>query len=103
MEGETGNYHFAVNGKSYQVIIKHFYSLLPKGSSEATKHLCALPVLLSGSGGLAGERCFSISSRNVITSHFDSSKILPPCLRFNLNSLLSASSKTSDDRGAVVL
>ncbi|XP_010307843.2 putative cation-transporting ATPase 13A5 isoform X1 [Balearica regulorum gibbericeps] len=34
LEGE--NYHFAMNGKSYQVIIKHFYSLLPKMLVNAT-------------------------------------------------------------------
>uniref|UniRef100_A0A8C3P8I0 Cation-transporting ATPase n=1 Tax=Chrysemys picta bellii TaxID=8478 RepID=A0A8C3P8I0_CHRPI len=28
--GESNNYHFALNGKSYQVIVKHFKSLLPK-------------------------------------------------------------------------
>uniref|UniRef100_A0A8V5HDH5 Cation-transporting P-type ATPase N-terminal domain-containing protein n=1 Tax=Melopsittacus undulatus TaxID=13146 RepID=A0A8V5HDH5_MELUD len=33
---ETCNYHFAMNGKSYQVIIKHFYSLLPKILVNAT-------------------------------------------------------------------
>ncbi|XP_067398912.1 probable cation-transporting ATPase 13A5 [Emydura macquarii macquarii] len=27
---ESNNYHFALNGKSYQVIVKHFKSLLPK-------------------------------------------------------------------------
>uniref|UniRef100_A0A8C0C1Q9 Cation-transporting ATPase n=1 Tax=Buteo japonicus TaxID=224669 RepID=A0A8C0C1Q9_9AVES len=36
LEGETCNYHFAMNGKSYQVIIKHFYSLLPKILVNAT-------------------------------------------------------------------
>ncbi|KAK4819376.1 hypothetical protein QYF61_001655 [Mycteria americana] len=36
LEGETGNYHFAMNGKSYQVIIKHFYNLLPKILVNAT-------------------------------------------------------------------
>ncbi|XP_072200570.1 probable cation-transporting ATPase 13A5 isoform X2 [Excalfactoria chinensis] len=30
LEGESSNYHFAMNGKSYQVLVKHFYSLLPK-------------------------------------------------------------------------
>ncbi|NWI16423.1 AT135 ATPase, partial [Crypturellus soui] len=30
LEGEACNYHFAMDGKSYQTIIKHFYSLLPK-------------------------------------------------------------------------
>ncbi|OXB75614.1 UNVERIFIED_CONTAM: hypothetical protein H355_001258 [Colinus virginianus] len=30
LEGESCNYHFAMNGKSYQVLTKHFYSLLPK-------------------------------------------------------------------------
>uniref|UniRef100_A0A8C3K5N5 Cation-transporting ATPase n=1 Tax=Calidris pygmaea TaxID=425635 RepID=A0A8C3K5N5_9CHAR len=35
-QGETCNYHFAMNGKSYQVIIKHFYSLLPKILVNAT-------------------------------------------------------------------
>uniref|UniRef100_A0A8C3HWJ9 ATPase 13A5 n=1 Tax=Chrysemys picta bellii TaxID=8478 RepID=A0A8C3HWJ9_CHRPI len=29
-ERESNNYHFALNGKSYQVIVKHFKSLLPK-------------------------------------------------------------------------
>uniref|UniRef100_A0A8C3PPZ2 Cation-transporting ATPase n=1 Tax=Calidris pygmaea TaxID=425635 RepID=A0A8C3PPZ2_9CHAR len=33
---KTCNYHFAMNGKSYQVIIKHFYSLLPKILVNAT-------------------------------------------------------------------
>ncbi|XP_054242164.1 probable cation-transporting ATPase 13A5 [Indicator indicator] len=36
LEGETCNFHFAMNGKSYQVIIKHFYSLLPKILVNAT-------------------------------------------------------------------
>ncbi|KAM9009092.1 LOW QUALITY PROTEIN: putative cation-transporting ATPase 13A5 [Ara ararauna] len=36
LEKETCNYHFAVNGKSYQVIIKYFYSLLPKIPVNAT-------------------------------------------------------------------
>ncbi|XP_056215078.1 probable cation-transporting ATPase 13A5 isoform X1 [Falco biarmicus] len=36
LEGETCNYHFAMNGKSYQVITKHFYSLLPKILVNAT-------------------------------------------------------------------
>ncbi|XP_062458995.1 probable cation-transporting ATPase 13A5 [Pezoporus occidentalis] len=36
LEEETCNYHFAMNGKSYQVIIKHFYSLLPKILVNAT-------------------------------------------------------------------
>uniref|UniRef100_A0A8C4V8R3 Cation-transporting ATPase n=1 Tax=Falco tinnunculus TaxID=100819 RepID=A0A8C4V8R3_FALTI len=36
LEGETCNYHFAMNGKSYQVITKHFYSLLPKVLVNAT-------------------------------------------------------------------
>ncbi|XP_009881727.1 PREDICTED: probable cation-transporting ATPase 13A5 [Charadrius vociferus] len=36
LEGETCDYHFAMNGKSYQVIIKHFYSLLPKILVNAT-------------------------------------------------------------------
>ncbi|NXU59559.1 AT135 ATPase, partial [Turnix velox] len=36
LEGETCNYHFAMSGKSYQVIIKHFYSLLPKILVNAT-------------------------------------------------------------------
>uniref|UniRef100_A0A663DQK1 Cation-transporting ATPase n=1 Tax=Aquila chrysaetos chrysaetos TaxID=223781 RepID=A0A663DQK1_AQUCH len=36
LEGEICNYHFAMNGKSYQVIIKHFYSLLPKILVNAT-------------------------------------------------------------------
>ncbi|KFV75437.1 putative cation-transporting ATPase 13A5, partial [Dryobates pubescens] len=36
LEGETSNFHFAMNGKSYQVIIKHFYSLLPKILVNAT-------------------------------------------------------------------
>ncbi|XP_009680413.2 probable cation-transporting ATPase 13A5 isoform X1 [Struthio camelus] len=30
LEGETCNYHFAMDGKTYQIITKHFYSLLPK-------------------------------------------------------------------------
>ncbi|NWJ02679.1 AT135 ATPase, partial [Crypturellus undulatus] len=30
LEGEACNYHFAMDGKTYQTIIKHFYSLLPK-------------------------------------------------------------------------
>ncbi|XP_050819827.1 probable cation-transporting ATPase 13A5 isoform X4 [Gopherus flavomarginatus] len=29
-ERESNNYHFALNGKSYQIIVKHFKSLLPK-------------------------------------------------------------------------
>ncbi|XP_032633240.1 putative cation-transporting ATPase 13A5 isoform X1 [Chelonoidis abingdonii] len=29
-ERESNNYHFALNGKSYQVLVKHFKSLLPK-------------------------------------------------------------------------
>lgn len=62
-----------MNGKSYQVIVKHFYNLLPKVSSEETKYLLALPVLLSGSGVPAGERSFSVSSCSIVTSHFDSS------------------------------
>uniref|UniRef100_A0A663MXX4 Cation-transporting ATPase n=1 Tax=Athene cunicularia TaxID=194338 RepID=A0A663MXX4_ATHCN len=36
LEGETYNYHFAMNGKSYQVIIKYFYNLLPKILVNAT-------------------------------------------------------------------
>lgn len=60
-----------MNGKSYQVIIKHFYSLLPKVSSEETKHLLVLLVLLNVSGVLAGERWGFVNSYNV-TSHFDS-------------------------------
>ncbi|KAM9542402.1 LOW QUALITY PROTEIN: putative cation-transporting ATPase 13A5 [Guaruba guarouba] len=36
LEKETCSYHFAVNGKSYQVIIKYFYSLLPKIPVNAT-------------------------------------------------------------------
>ncbi|NWU64687.1 AT135 ATPase, partial [Pterocles burchelli] len=36
LEGEMCNYHFAMNGNSYQVIIKHFYSLLPKILMNAT-------------------------------------------------------------------
>ncbi|KAM6127577.1 LOW QUALITY PROTEIN: putative cation-transporting ATPase 13A5 [Phoenicopterus ruber ruber] len=36
LEGETCNYHFAMNGKSYQVIMKHLYSLLPKVLVDAT-------------------------------------------------------------------
>ncbi|XP_064008986.1 probable cation-transporting ATPase 13A5 [Pogoniulus pusillus] len=36
LEGETCNFHFAMTGKSYQVIIKHFYSLLPKILVNAT-------------------------------------------------------------------
>ncbi|NXD13860.1 AT135 ATPase, partial [Nothocercus nigrocapillus] len=30
LEGEACNYHFAMDGKTYQTIVKHFYSLLPK-------------------------------------------------------------------------
>ncbi|XP_021249012.1 probable cation-transporting ATPase 13A5 isoform X2 [Numida meleagris] len=36
LEGESCNYHFAMNGKSYQVLLKHFYSLLPKILLNAT-------------------------------------------------------------------
>ncbi|NXC39711.1 AT135 ATPase, partial [Penelope pileata] len=36
LEGESCNYHFAMNGKSYQVLVKHFYSLLPKILVNAT-------------------------------------------------------------------
>uniref|UniRef100_A0A8C0IIU2 Cation-transporting ATPase n=1 Tax=Bubo bubo TaxID=30461 RepID=A0A8C0IIU2_BUBBB len=36
LEGETCNYHFAMNGKSYQVITKYFYNLLPKILVNAT-------------------------------------------------------------------
>ncbi|NXP54168.1 AT135 ATPase, partial [Heliornis fulica] len=36
LDGETCNYHFAMDGKSYQVIVKHFYSLLPKILVNAT-------------------------------------------------------------------
>ncbi|OXB63973.1 hypothetical protein ASZ78_014737 [Callipepla squamata] len=35
LEGESCNYHFAMNGKSYQVLTKHFYSLLPKALKMA--------------------------------------------------------------------
>ncbi|EMP27108.1 Putative cation-transporting ATPase 13A4 [Chelonia mydas] len=34
-ERESNNYHFALNGKSYQVIVKHFKSLLPKALKMA--------------------------------------------------------------------
>ncbi|NXA31114.1 AT135 ATPase, partial [Eudromia elegans] len=30
LEGEVCSYHFAMDGKTYQTIVKHFYSLLPK-------------------------------------------------------------------------
>ncbi|XP_053552639.1 probable cation-transporting ATPase 13A5 [Bombina bombina] len=30
LHGETSNFHFAMTGKSYQVIVRHFYHLLPK-------------------------------------------------------------------------
>ncbi|NWX96331.1 AT135 ATPase, partial [Nothoprocta ornata] len=30
LEGEDCSYHFAMDGKTYQTIVKHFYSLLPK-------------------------------------------------------------------------
>ncbi|POI32970.1 hypothetical protein CIB84_003278 [Bambusicola thoracicus] len=33
---ERPSYHFAMNGKSYQVLVKHFYSLLPKILLNAT-------------------------------------------------------------------
>uniref|UniRef100_A0A669PMZ4 Cation-transporting ATPase n=1 Tax=Phasianus colchicus TaxID=9054 RepID=A0A669PMZ4_PHACC len=33
---ESCHYHFAMNGKSYQVLVKHFYSLLPKILLNAT-------------------------------------------------------------------
>uniref|UniRef100_A0A8C3CNT9 Cation-transporting ATPase n=1 Tax=Cairina moschata TaxID=8855 RepID=A0A8C3CNT9_CAIMO len=36
LDGESCSYHFAMNGKSYQVLIKHFYSLLPKILVNAT-------------------------------------------------------------------
>uniref|UniRef100_A0A8B9EFE4 Cation-transporting ATPase n=1 Tax=Anser cygnoides TaxID=8845 RepID=A0A8B9EFE4_ANSCY len=36
LDGESCNYHFAMNGKSYQVLVKHFYSLLPKILVNAT-------------------------------------------------------------------
>ncbi|NXL84613.1 AT135 ATPase, partial [Alectura lathami] len=36
LEGENCNYHFAMSGKSYQVLVKHFYSLLPKVLVNAT-------------------------------------------------------------------
>ncbi|XP_048811065.1 probable cation-transporting ATPase 13A5 isoform X2 [Lagopus muta] len=36
LEGEGCHYHFAMNGKSYQVLVKHFYSLLPKILLNAT-------------------------------------------------------------------
>lgn len=48
LDGESCSYHFAMNGKSYQVLVKHFYSLLPKVSSEETKRLLVLPVMCKG-------------------------------------------------------
>ncbi|XP_035400635.1 probable cation-transporting ATPase 13A5 [Cygnus atratus] len=36
LDGESCNYHFAMNGKSYQVLVKHFYSSLPKILVNAT-------------------------------------------------------------------
>ncbi|XP_074860637.1 putative cation-transporting ATPase 13A5 [Carettochelys insculpta] len=35
-ESKSNNYHFALNGNSYQVIVKHFKSLLPKILVNAT-------------------------------------------------------------------
>lgn len=80
MEGGIWNYHFAMNGNSYQVVLKHFYSLLTKVSSEETKHLLALPVLLSDGCVLAGERVFSVGSCNVVTTYFDTSRQPPRML-----------------------
>lgn len=99
MEEEIWNYHFAMNGKSYQVILKHFYSLLTKVSSEETKHLLALPVLLSDGCVLAGERVFLLVALMLSLHILTPPGNLPACCTFNPNSLLSASSKTSNDWG----
>lgn len=40
-DGERGSsYHFAMSGKSYQVIFQHFNSLLPKVSTRKMKGFC---------------------------------------------------------------
>lgn len=66
--GESSNYHFAMNGKSYQVLVKHFYSLLPKVSAEETKHLLAPLIYVNNSIVPAGERCLSVNIWSAVTS-----------------------------------
>lgn len=53
--GEKACYHFAMSGKSYQVLLQHFNSLLPKVSTGEMKCFVFLLKLVRQKKGGRGE------------------------------------------------
>lgn len=87
-----------MNRKSSQIIVKHFYSLLPKVGSEKTMQLL-VPRFYFMSLVFCWEKMFFLSAAVTLLHILTTPGKLPPCLMCNLNSLLSAPCNTSDDRG----